>query len=59
MRDPKASKRRLLATQEVDRMVDRYEYECKDLGTHKITEEEIHNFTKLISKKSYFNPLAN
>ena len=31
MRDPKV--RRLLATQEVDRMVDRYEYECKDLGT--------------------------
>lgn len=55
-RDSKASKRKKLATIEMQRMLDRYEDECKSLSTRKMTQEEIDNMGKK-PKKYEWNPL--
>lgn len=46
--DSKARRRKFLMRQEIKKDCLRYEDECHDLGTHKITQEELEQFnTKL------------
>lgn len=55
MKDKKALRRKYLAQIEMERMLARYPYECKDLGTHQMTQEELEEEARLKKIQAY-NP---
>lgn len=56
MKDPNASRRKKLATQEMNRMCARYIYECHEIGTRQETEEEkLERLKKRAAEEKYKN----
>lgn len=50
--DSKARRRKFLMRQEINRDCLKFETECKDLGTHRITPEEIQDYNNKLYRAS-------